>query len=125
MPCALGIGRKIAYDDVVPRAGSEVSVDAGRVVVRLAGDHEGADASACALAVLDALRVSTTGATVIDLREFSSMSMDAQAVWQAALSDLTGCIRNVTLVGGTPLARTAILALCLRAGIPVRRADAV
>ena len=100
-------------------------LDADRVVVELAANQDGDDAASCVHAVFDALRKCDTGKAVVDLRAFSTMSPEAQDTWRATVGDLSGWLKDLTVVGGTPLARTAITAMCLRAGISVRQASSL
>lgn len=93
-----------------------------RIVVVVAGDHGEDEAASCAEHVAG-LVAAGCDELVVDLTTIRSYTRGARQVWQARLVALASSFRQLTLVGGTPLARMASTAVCLYAGIKMHSVD--
>jgi hypothetical protein len=94
----------------------------GRIVLVVNGYHDEDAARRCTSAIAEFAGDRTDAELVVDITHISGFTSDARRVWAERMRDVSRCVRTMTVVGGTPLARMTGAAVCLYAGIKMRSA---
>lgn len=97
---------------------SEVNVEGARAILSVRGYHSIEDAQLCATSLESFVQEhDSAGDVFVDISGITGFSRDARQRWQDCFKQISGSVRSITIVGGTPMARMAGAAVCLYAGI--------